>query len=505
MLLVGCPQGHNVPSNNNTVTGEVSLSTNVDIPLVAYYTKDSVNTEPVTVRVKGKTADMDIAHTYEVGYGKEFPIFGLYPNYENTIEVTENGVIKSFKVKTGVLPEGLPIANVTVDNLPIETDGEYAAFNRDLYWLSSHTNDRETLAFDRKGDIRYYFVDDFSRVAYDIDNDSIVLYKGYKGGHVMDLTGKTIFKYTGTATSHHDTIKLENGNFVWLSVSKWGDEDCVIEQDSNGKLINDYTFGPLFRSIVDVETNDNRDADIELLNKIIYDEDNIYYENGEGLATDWAHGNSLVYDEDSDIMYFSLRNQAVIAVDWSEWKLLWWMADDDLHTSHEGVPYPEYTFHDIKALESYKLTGDAETDGPKNQHALFLHANGNLGMFDNQGDEDSNANGSRYVEYSIDNQAKTGAIARQYRDIDIYSRIRSDADFTINNNLLMLWGNASPEAVIREIDGANLSDSNFENDTVLFEIKLSTPPGYRIDKIPLYPYDDPNQKYSMDCNAKEGI
>ncbi|MGL5956955.1 MAG: aryl-sulfate sulfotransferase, partial [Brevinema sp.] len=142
-----------------------------------------------------------------------------------------------------------------------------------------------------------------------------------------------------------------------------------------------------------------------------------------------------------------------------------------------------------------RVMGDGATDGPKNQHALLLLENGNLAMFDNQGDEANNNAGSRYVEYRISGSQGfwRAEKIREYRDRFLYSRITSDVDFTSEGNLLMAWG--CPQR-IREIA---------PNNSLLFDMDVTQNKDffYRVDKMPLYPYNNPLKKYSIEANFQD--
>ncbi len=456
--------------------------------LIDYYTRSSVNTSEVTIRVLGKTSAMDIAHTFAVGYGTTFPILGLYPNYLNTVEITDNGQTITRYIQTDAL-SGISDATIVTDNLQTTAD----PFNQDLYWVMLN-NTWETVAYDRKGHVRYYYPSLLSQGARIFeDNGEIKIQTDYS---IVSLGGSVSFKANSSYEYHHDKVQLSSGNYVLLSETTWGSEDRVIEQTSSGVVVRDLTFGSLFRDIVDVDTNPDRTDDLAILNKIIYDDSNIRKDNGANASTDWAHCNSLVYDSTTGIMYFSLRHQAVIAVDYSNWKLLWWLVDDSLSTT-VAVPsgYNANNLKDIKSLEDYRVGGNGINDGPRNQHALFLHSNGNLGMFDNGGDDGNRP--SRYVEYSI--TGSTGSYSasktREYKDSSLFSQIMSDVDFTGDDNLLIGWSwlGSGSYSRIREVDSS---------DTVLFDMQTSV--FYRMDKMPIYPYQDSNKKYAMDYNEKEG-
>ncbi|MEI0566534.1 aryl-sulfate sulfotransferase [Brachyspira pulli] len=473
--------------------GEIIINPHGVTPLSAVYRTETVNAAPITVTVKGLYGEPDIIHTYSAGYGTEFEIHGMFPESMNTIEVNDGGRIITKNVSVGTLPNGIQKKyDVTINNLPEE---KYP--NNPEFYMTGYNNH---VGISENGYIRYvntFSVGYISKIIINNKKFNTIRLAEYKKGTsaIIDFSGNKLNTIPDIA--HHDLIIIKN-NYVHLGNSSWGGEDSLIELESSGNIIKQKNFGTLIKDIV---LMNNNTSEIETLNKIVFDENNKHI-NKSGIeeATDWFHGNSLVYDSSTDILYVSSRHRGVLAIDYSDWKLIWWMADDTLQTRTSDSyvngamsPYQVY-FKDLPSLSSYRVKGDAVLDGPKNQHALFLLANGNIGMFDNQGDSDSNPNGSRYVEYKItgNHGNYTAQKVYEYRDSSSYSRTMSDVDFTGENhqNLLLCYA-ASPTARIIEVE------KNTKN--VLFKLDLPFVT-YRADKMPLY-YDE-GRVYSEDCNLK---
>jgi len=467
--------------------GQVILNPNKTTPLSGIYRLNEVSPEKIEITIKGKTEDMDIEHTFPANYGLDIPIHGLYPDFTNTV-IIKSG--KSTFTNYIVTPKiDFDSVKVTVDNLP-KSDSK----NQDFYFVSHALKDlpederNVMIAYDKVGDIRYLNYN--HKLHYMMYSNNQILIKNNNG--IYDLLNNELFSYkkkTGLHV-HHDSLEIDD-RYVLLVNSKWGVEDRVVELNSEESIVRDLYFAPLFRDII------TDPKEIKIMNTIIYDQNNIYKKNGKTEPIDWAHANSLVYDEESDIMYFSLRHQGVIAVDYSEWKLLWWMTDLTLDTIHEGVPNRGMNFMDLPSLAAYRVNGVGSTDGPKNQHALFLLKNGNLGMFDNVGDEEIKTNeGSRYIEYKISGKHgewKAEKI-KEYKDDALYSFITSDVDFLENGNMLITWG--IPE-MLKEVDSKG---------NTVFEMRVRQ--GwflYRADKMPFYPYDNKRKKYSKDANLKNSL
>ena len=479
-------------NNNSTNPSALPLGITVNpygvTPLSAVYVRASVNTTPVTVKVKGLYGEPDIIHTYPAGYGTEFEIHGMFLDSDNVIEVNDGGRIITKNVTVGNLSyNGATIQkkyDVAISNLPEE---KYAN-NPDLYFVGQFGYGFvATYGVSRNGYVRYLILNIYqSKIVK--ENNNIIMYTEHFND-MRYLIGKSYI--TVPIVQHHDTIKVGN-DYIYLALSEWGNQDSLIEIDKNGTVNKYLNFGTLIKDIV--KANGNQKNEVDILNKIVFDENNKHNDSGgHPIPADWCHANSLVYDSSTDILYVSSRNRSVLAIDYSEWKLIWWMADESLSTKvPESIPY-DFHFKDLPSLEPYRVKGDALNDRPKNQHALFLLANGNLGMFDNQGDEDTNPNGSRYVEYRITGTHGNYKAEKvyEYKNKSLYSRLRSDVDFTGENyqNLLICYGD--PIAIVLELE------KNTEN--ILFRLDLPFM-GYRADKMPLY-YDD-GRIYSEDCNLK---
>ena len=415
----------------------------------------------------------------------------MFPESQNTIEVNDGGRIITKNVPIGTISHNnITIQkkyDVAINNLPEEKYHN----NPELYFFIN-ANLPFQMAVSENGYVRF-FQSSYSASKLVIENKKMVLYPTYSGKNV-DLLGNTLVK-SPILSTHHDAIKIDE-NYLYLTVSKFGYHDGMILSDSKGNEIKTYSFGQLIQKALDLT---KYSEDEEIFKQIVFGEDinNIYIDNtGQQKFVDWAHINSLVYDSFEDILYASLRHRGVLAIDYSEWSLIWWIADNNLKNNIGAgidgqVPYDKH-FKDLKSLEPYRVKGDVLDDGPKHQHSLFLLANGNLAMFDNAG-YNGNPLGSRYVEYEIKGTYGnyTAQKIDEYRDSSLYSSIMSDVDFTGDNyqNLLICYG--FPTATILEIEKNSKS--------VLFKLNLPFQT-YRADKLPLY-YDE-GRVYSEDCNLK---
>ena len=500
ITVISCNKNNNTTGSTGTV-GEIKINPLGYTPLSALYSRDSVNTAPVTVTVKGQYGEADLVHTYPAGYGTEFPIHGMYANIENTIIVNDGGTIVEGKHN----PNSITLNNQSIKNqYTINTDKlppeDQHKNNPDMYFLSMGVRGswNGVIAVSRSGYVRYAN----SKMNYiskvDIkDSKEFVLYNMDEeiGSGIYDMLGNQLvdLKYK----PHHELLKKGSG-YLYLANSTLGMEDRLIETDNSGMVKQDKNFGTLIKNIV--KEGGNNQAEVAILNKIVFDEANPYDNNG--TAVDWCHANACVYDSSSDMLYVSSRHHAVMAIKYTEWKLKWWLVDNSLQTGSKvgygGIPYQQY-FKDLPSMDKYRVKGDiALNDGPKNQHAVFLLANGNIAMFDNQGDDQTGPKSSRYVEYKITGDETKGYTAskeHEYRDTSLYSQFTSDVDYTIEGNILITYGVNT--GIVREVKKDSVG-------TILFDLEIGKDSWiYRTDKLPLY-YETA-RKYSEDSNLKQPL
>lgn len=498
IILFSCSKTE-IPLPDDKI-GELVLNPNGQTPLSLVYKMDTNNNYPVTVITEGRLGDNDIIFTYPKNYGSNFAIHGMYSENTNTIHII-NGTnrISTNIVVDKLFIDGLyvPATNRVIRNLEEEKNVYFYNDNGERVFTNLKDNNEEIyfaspvinkswkglflMGVSRNGNLRYvnysnfYLTNEIAKVI-DEDNDIVI----YDTMGVSDLLGNAKLDVTKLDIGvHHDVIrKKSDSNYIMLANSAWGVEDRICEVDSNSNMIRDLYVGDLIKKIVN-ESGD--EAEKEYLKKLIFDKDNKYYSIGrkKDFPMDWAHCNSLVYDEANDILYLSVRSLAIMAVDYSEWELIWYMADDTLDTMESYNPYGRY-LKDLKSFDPYKVLGDGNTDGPKSQHALFLISTNVIAMFDNQGDEDENPNGSRYVEYKITGSHGNWKAEKiyEYKTADkLYSHYISDVDYLTNGNILLDFGNNS-----------QIMEVNKETKEVLYQLKfgLKTWGIYRIDKMPFY-------------------
>ena len=497
--IISCNKNNNTTGSTGAV-GEITINPRKFTPLSAVYTTASINAVPITVIVKGQHGEEDLIYTYPAGYGRDFPIHGMYQNIENTIIVNDGGRIIEKKHNPGMITmskgHALKEKYDPVKGYDASVKENYPN-NPDMFFvgvLASQTDPTAwegMIAISKKGYVRYVntAINYISRFA--VDNNRFVLYNMEGNEGIYDFLGKRLF--TTKNHMHHELVKKGN-NYIYLANSDWGWEDRLIEMDASGNIVKDLYFGDLLRKAVG-------DANVGELAQIVYDYKNIYNVGGN-KKIDWFHANSCVYDSSSDTLYVSSRHHGVFAIKYSSWELIWFMANDNLKvdagTGYSQIPSQNY-LKDVNSLQKYRVNGVGRTDGPRNQHALFLYEDDRIGMFDNRDEADGmpgSTGQSRYVEYKITGDASSGytaTIAGSYENRE-YSKIVSDVDLTGENkeNLLITYG--AFQARIFEI--------NKSSKTLLFQLNLPFLT-YRTEKMPLY-YES-GRNYPEDSNLKQPL
>lgn len=470
-------------------------------PLSAIYKLQATNQQELSVIVKGKTSRLSVAHTYISNYGTEFPIHGFYANYTNklTIKMGEE-ILLSTNIFIGNIYQEQQKKYPQVTNPAILVHSNKNIFdpsNQDFYFL--YDNYTNIVAYDGQGELRYLYKNSeklMSRI--ELQNNQLYFYFVDQKIKRVNFLGQ--YQIEALIPAHHEFVykntKNSKNKIVLTVSSRGGVEDRVTEVDSSGRIVRDLLIGNVFRNVLPLEKK-------HVLNKTVYDSDNLLIDSitKKVRSVDWAHANSLVYDQEKDILYLSLRHLGVIAVAYEQWKLLWWLAHDELDViighGYGEVPKDFVYLSEIDELKPYRMVS---TIYPKVQHGLLLKKNGNLVLFDNNGDEVHNYQGSRVLEYKLDHQQRKAKIIRQYtHPRRVYSRILSDIDLIGNNNWLILWGFDTPRTDFRI---TRLVEVNSKN-RLIMDMSLRRDWVYRVEKKPLYPYQDTNKNYNIDVLEKD--
>ncbi|MCD8014365.1 MAG: aryl-sulfate sulfotransferase [Lachnospiraceae bacterium] len=378
-------------------------------PLTALLVFETDEVCAVRVTVKGKTEGQDITDIIDSATFHMVPILGLYASYDNEVVIdlldeNETTVIstKTLSITTDSLPNALQTA-VSVDTCTTESAMGLM--------LISGLSSKYAYAFDETGEIRWYSTIQWEYYGvFPLENGHFlieaenVLYPNASMPNSpefweMDYLGRVYNVYYFPNGVHHDIQeKTPDGNFLILTNSNDGYEQNMIQEidRETGEVVKSLSLNDLFEGLSYISRND------------------------------WAHINTVSYDEETDSILISCRNlHSVIRIDWSTNEILWILADpavwdgtgyeDRVLTAAEDFQW-HYQQHTAYALEE-------DLDDNPDTVEIMLFDNHSTAYLEVESFDNIEAS---YVKiYSVDAEAMTVTQLKNYETT--FSKITSDA------------------------------------------------------------------------------
>ncbi|WOT05383.1 aryl-sulfate sulfotransferase [Shewanella youngdeokensis] len=346
--------------------GYAPLTAVVDIPSQRVLT--DVN---VTVLAKGDNG-VDIHYKVspqELLQHSGIPVFGLYADYQNKVQIDwkEGGKQQShvFNMRTGGV-KFTPAANARSSSLQGEVKIKATDKFKDRLYLVdgfgdgaqrsviAHNNpsangaglwDRSpTLSmYDTNGDLRWYMdyqafrdANHYRKTGYVMGIKQVgkdLVWGAGQAYHRMSLMGEHVFSRDlpgNYADFSHDIHHRDNGNMIIRVAKKdykntFNDlvttvRDHIIEVDPNGKLVHEWDLNKILDPFRDITLKGldmgavclNVDADHQGEVASAEQLKNAPYGDvpGVGAGRNWAHINSVTYDENDDSIIISSRHQS---------------------------------------------------------------------------------------------------------------------------------------------------------------------------------------------------
>ena len=419
-------------------------------PLTAQLLIETKRAVSVKMRVIGKNGSAsDVIQEFpEVGESLNLMVLGLYPNYENQVELTfyntKGKEIGQELVQIQTDPLSTDFPDITID-VPATGDVMTGMNLVNYFGFDTEQRPNRPFIFDNFGDIRWYLDLTEHEVLYSsfLDNGLNVLKNGnFVFGDKLTDALYEVDRYGEILNTwelegygfHHHIIEKPNGNFIVTvdDFSKNTVEDVILELDrTTGDIVNTWDLN--------ISLDNTRDAwDTDLTN----------------IAEDWFHGNGLEYDESDNTIIVSGRTQGVVKLNESN-EVVWIMAPHKgWSTAGNGTDLTQYLLQPLDA-QNQPITNQQVLDGETNhadfewnwyQHSPVLMPNGNIVLFDN-GDNRNYSDVEKYsraVEFKIDETNKTIQQVWDYgktRGAACYSRIVSKVWYFENeDNVLFTPG-----------------------------------------------------------------
>ena len=438
--------------------------------LIIFKTDETVSPK---VTIEGDDELTTYEYTFDEGKEHYLPIYGLYPDRENTVVVEYGDLRKEFTITTEALPDDFI--------LPTSVDATKDKLSNDLYFFTPSSNGY-TCAYDVNGSVRWYLTTNAIWKIDRLDNGHMLISTErpinspyyMTGLYEMDMLGKIYKEYSLKGGYHHDYYEMPNGNLLVASddfTSGNGTvEDYIVELDrKTGKVVKSFDL----KDILNMEDGKSE-------NWVEYD---------------WFHNNSVWYDEETNSITLSGRHQdAVINIDYGSGDLNW-IIGDPTNWSEE---YQKYFFTPV---------GD-DFEWQWSQHAAMITPEGYVFIFDNGNNKSKNEDEyvpaedsySRGVMYKIDTDKMTIEQVFEYgkeRGSEFYSPYISDVDYIDSEHYIIHSGgivyvdgkNSNQPAGISGADRLVSDTVEYKDGEVIFEIVLPTN-NYRVEKMSLYPENE---------------
>ena len=438
--------------------------------LILFYTDTA---QEIQVTVKGKNPQGDILHVFPRSRKHVLPVYGLYPDYENMVELRlSGGEITTVKIRTEPLPKEVPC--------PTLCKGSKEHMGDNVIFLTQ-TSKADALACDYNGDVRWYLT---INVSFDLKRlrnghlltgtDRLIRLPYYVSGvYEMGVHGKIYKEFRLPGGYHHDTFEMEDGNILMLS------------QEPDGQTVEDW--------LVLVERKTGNILKTWDYKKILPYECETTY-SGSGRAHDWFHNNAVWYDKKTNSITLSGRHQdAIINIDYDSGDLNWIIGDPD--------GWPE------NYVEKYFFTpvGD-DFEWSYEQHGVVVCPDGDIMMFDNghyrskkkENYMPASQSYSRGVKYQIDQKKRTIRQIWQYgkeRGADFFSPYICNVEYYGDGRYMVHSGgiaykDGKPLEGLGSMDGGentvlNSITCEIVNDQVVYELQVPSN-AFRAEKIPFY-------------------
>lgn len=246
-------------------------------PLTAIVMFETNDYSEVSITIKSKNGNSDINYTFSNDKYHLIPIYGLYPDYDNTVIIRSEGIEYILNIRTDKLPD-----DFLFDEENSDSNFEFYNVNYP-YIIDSNNEVRWYLNSNYYGNITALSNSSFiiGSDRYDENNNSISFYK-------MNFLGKIYNEYL-LFSSYYGSSALYNDNIVVLS-------DKILSIDlQTGEIIQEFIDNNNFDYLTVYDDN------------IIVSKDNNYYK----VTTDGLEEFNYVEDINNYSFYSNTTNYKI--------------------------------------------------------------------------------------------------------------------------------------------------------------------------------------------------
>lgn len=271
-------------------------------PLSALLKFQTEKKTKLTMTIKGREKEEDLVYNFSnYTTDHEYPIIGLYPNYENKIElkiIDEKGneKVKNIKIKT----KPLSYEKVSLYFVKNKKD------NKNNYYFATGNY---TAIYDEYGNLRYTLDEPLADWSYKISRDRLIIEEGINL-YEFDLLGRLIHRYNldGYSSYRHGIFEMPNGNILEI-----GTKQGTTKIENGKKVVtgNDMLF--------EIERNTGQIVKEWDLGRILDTNRYIALKS----SYDWAHFNSAQYVKEDNSLVCSVKYFGMLKMDYNTGDLKW--------------------------------------------------------------------------------------------------------------------------------------------------------------------------------------
>jgi arylsulfate sulfotransferase len=353
------------------------------------------------------------------------PVFGLYQDYLNTVEVVSGFADGTVQVNTLSIQTAHFDGGIYNHPTIVQARSPSTALSYDFIQLKAFSSGYSPIIIDTDGEIRWVGTANTpSMPSIYMDNSFFVsgkplsvLRRMYFDGEVEDVVD---YASQGIVNFHHNFDPGKYGIITDVTTPDY--LECTnMEVSATGKVLHVWSLADIITSAM-----------------VAGGDDPTQFVAAKGSLVDWFHNNSAAYRPSDDSIIISSRENFVIALDYETNAIKWILGD------------PTKQWYKFPSLRKYALAGTAGTNYPVGQHALSIYQD-KLLLFDNgyfsadHYPKGLNRTYSAPRKYLIDQAAGVATetwhhLARESIDSPICSSVYEDQP----NNYLVDYATAGP-------------------------------------------------------------
>lgn len=463
-VLFGCGGNNNSTPPIDTVDNDFTVTENDQDDSIFISSLDlSLDTTEVTnvnfnitpkenALAEAINATFDIDSLESSGTAINLPIWGMYADYENTVNITVNysdgsEQVTSYTLSTEEYVDPNSIYDQVVVNQSADANNK-PSYN---YFYLENSSDQGPVILDIDGNIRWTANSTTgSYRAATFDNGKFIIHSGSNIIHLSLSGDETVYPIEEVGLTnirdHHETTSGKFGYFLNIDATKNNTnilEAILLEVEEDGSYIDQWDVGEIIADYMELNGEDST--------LLVRD------------GVDWFHMNSAIYDASDDSIIISGRELFVIKIDYTTKAIKWVLGDETKYWAEfPSLLALSLQSNDTKPIGEHALS---VTDGQ-----LILFNNGQSSFNQPEGvARGESLSTSLAMKWIIDEETMSASVTWEY-DAGLYSDICSSIYEKEDSNLITY---ASVNRLNDEAEKTVIQDVS-EDQNIIFEFEHPT-------------------------------